>query len=147
MSDSTALCGHPPNELTPPATDLSALPVRLTKRLWVTPVEFLVTTHALRLAEWALTMREHLRPSLPDPSRRGPKPVYRDSSVMVMALTHVAWQLSTKTQWTTFGRIPTPRTRPAFRRGVSSASASIGNADGRWASCPSGSSSSRWSGS
>jgi len=94
MSDSTALCGLQPNGLTPPATDLSALPARLTKRLWVTPVEFLVTTHALRLAEWALTMREHLRPSLPDPSRRGPKPVYRDSSVMVMALTHVAWQLS-----------------------------------------------------
>jgi len=80
MSDSTALCGTQPNGLT--------------KRLWVTPTEFLVTTHALRMAEWALTTRERLRPSLPDPSRHGPKLVYRDSSVMLLALTHVAWQLS-----------------------------------------------------
>lgn len=71
MSDSTALCGYAPNRLTPPPIDLSALPAKLTKRLWVTPTEFLVTTHALRLAEWVLTIRERLRPSLPDPSRAG----------------------------------------------------------------------------
>jgi len=43
MSDSTALCGTQPNGLTPPPIDLSALPAKLTKRLWVTPTEFLVT--------------------------------------------------------------------------------------------------------
>ena len=64
MSDSPALCGLQPNGLTPPPTDLSALPAKVTKRLWVSPTAFLVSTHALRLAEWALTTRERLRASL-----------------------------------------------------------------------------------
>ena len=85
MSNSTALSEIQPNALTPPLTNLSPVPARLTKHRWVSPTEFLVTTHARALAEWAVTVRERLRPSLPDPSRRGPKRVYPDSSLMLMA--------------------------------------------------------------
>lgn len=91
MSDSTALSEWEPNPLTPPETDLSTLPAKLTKRLWVNPTEFLVTTHALAMAEWAVTVGQRFRPRLPTPTRRGPRPVYQDSSVLVMALIHVAW--------------------------------------------------------
>jgi hypothetical protein len=92
--ESTALSTIQPNGLQPPLTDLRALPARLSKWLWVTPTEFLLVTHAVQLAEWALSVRARLWPSLPPASRRGPKAVYQDSSVMVMALIHVAWQFS-----------------------------------------------------
>ena len=46
------------------------------------------------MAEWAVTVRERLRPSLPDASRRGPKRVEPESSLMVRALVQVAWQLT-----------------------------------------------------
>jgi hypothetical protein len=75
-----------------PVTDLSALPAKLSKRLWVTPVEFLQATNAVVLAEWAVTFRLFDRPALPAPTRRGPKQTYRDSSILVIALVHVAWQ-------------------------------------------------------
>lgn len=92
MPDSTALCERVPNPLTPPETDLTSLPAKLTKRLWVGPTEFLVTTHALTMAEWAVTVSQCFRPRLAAPARRGPKSVYQDRSVLVMALIHVAWQ-------------------------------------------------------
>jgi hypothetical protein len=92
MSDSTALSELGPNRLTPPETELSALPAKLTKRLWVNPTEFLVTTHALTMAEWAVTVSQRFRLRLPAPARRGPKLVYPDESVLVTALIHVAWQ-------------------------------------------------------
>ena len=94
MSDATALSEVRPNSPALPWTDLSPLPDKMSKRLWVSPTEFLITTHALEMAEWALTMRQHLRSALPAPSRRGPKKVYQDRSVIVMALIHVAWQLT-----------------------------------------------------
>lgn len=92
--ESTALSTIQPTDLQPPLTDLSTLPVRLSKWLWVTPTEFLITTHARLMADWALQVRARLWPSLPPASRRGPKAIYPDSSVMVMALVHVAWQFS-----------------------------------------------------
>ena len=49
-----------------PIFDLSQLPARLSKRLWVSPTEFLILTHALRLAEWALGLARRWRPSLPE---------------------------------------------------------------------------------
>ena len=33
------------------------------------------------------------RPVLPEPSGREPKQVYRDSTVIVMVVVHVAWQM------------------------------------------------------
>jgi hypothetical protein len=77
-----------------PAVDLKQLPAKLSKRLWVSPCEFVSLTHALGLAEWALNVRQWGRERLADPSRRGPKVVYRDSSIVVMALIQVAWQMS-----------------------------------------------------
>jgi hypothetical protein len=94
MAHTTALPEAQPNLLTLPETDLSPLPAKLSKRLWIAPTSFLIATHALAMAEWALTMCQHLRPALPAPPRRGPKPVYQDHSVMVMALIHVAWKLT-----------------------------------------------------
>lgn len=94
MDNCTAFDRIQPSTLMPPSTDLSPLPSKLTKRLWVSPTQFLVTTHALGMAEWALTTRARMWPCLPVPSRRGPKAVYQDSSVMVMALIQVAWQFS-----------------------------------------------------
>lgn len=77
-----------------PEVELSPLPAKLSKRLWVSPEEFLVVTSAPLLAQWALTMSGLWRPGLPETSgRRGPKPVYVDWSVMLVALVQVAWHL------------------------------------------------------
>ncbi len=94
MSNCTALSQTEPNRLTPPETDLSCLPAKLSRKLWVNPTEFLVVTHARVIGEWAMRMSHSLRPSLPAPRRRGPKPVYSDSSLVVLALIHVAWQMT-----------------------------------------------------
>lgn len=93
MSNSTALSTIETNPLTPSDTDLGVLPARLTKKLWVSPTEFLLTTHALLVAEWALRMSLFFVRCLPAPERRGPKQVYRNSSVLVLAFVQVAWQM------------------------------------------------------
>ncbi|MFN8459416.1 MAG: hypothetical protein U0401_33000 [Anaerolineae bacterium] len=78
-----------------PEVELSQLPAKLSKRLWVNPEEFLVVTSAPLLAQWALQVSGLWRPRLAEPSsRRGPKPVYFDWSVMLVALIQVAWQMS-----------------------------------------------------
>jgi len=97
MSNSTVLSTSETDPLAPPQTDLGALSARLTKRLWVSPKEFLLTIHALQLAEWALHLSQVFQPRLADPSRRGPKPVYTDGSVLVLALIQVAWQMGYET--------------------------------------------------
>lgn len=77
-----------------PAVELRWLPAKLSKRLWVSPEEFLVVTSAPILAQWALQVSGLWRPGLPEPKRRrGPKPVYVDRSVMLVALVQVAWQM------------------------------------------------------
>lgn len=94
MSNFSALYQNQPIGLSLPQTDLSLLPAKFSKKLWVSPAEFIVLTAALTVAEWALRLSTAWRPSLPAPSRRGPKPVYGDSSMIVMAFVQVAWQLS-----------------------------------------------------
>ena len=80
--------------LTVPEVELSRLPAKLSKRLWISPEEFLIVTSAPMLAQWALHVSGVWRPGLPEPGRRrGPKPVYADWSVMVVALIQVAWQM------------------------------------------------------
>ena len=77
-----------------PAVDLSQLPAKLSKRLWVSPEEFLIVTSAPVLAQWALAVSGLWQPGLPDPrGRRGPKRVYLDGSVLLVALVQVAWQM------------------------------------------------------
>lgn len=77
-----------------PQVELSQLPAKLSKRLWVSPEEFLVITSAPVLAQWALRVSGLGRPGLPEPTgRRGPKPVYLNWSVMLVALVQVAWQM------------------------------------------------------
>jgi Transposase DDE domain len=90
----TALYQNRPNSLQMVTTDLSLLPAKLSKRLWVNPFEFLVTIHAVALAQWALQVSQGWQPALPPPRGRGRKQVYQDSSIVVMALIHVAWQMS-----------------------------------------------------
>jgi len=77
-----------------PVVAVGQLPAKLSKRLWVSPCEFVRLTHALMLAEWSMSVRLWGQPQLPATSRRGAKVVYRDSRVMVMALIQVAWQMS-----------------------------------------------------
>ena len=77
-----------------PAVDLSQLPAKLSNRLWVSPEEFLIVTSAPVLAQWALAVSGLWRPGLPEPKGgRGPKPVYLDGSVLLVALVQVAWQM------------------------------------------------------
>jgi len=89
-----ALLTIEPNQLVIPQTDLSLLPAKLSRRLWVGPEEFLVVTSAPNLAMWALQTSRLWRPALSRSSRRGPKLVYQDWSVMILALVQVAWQMS-----------------------------------------------------
>lgn len=94
LTEFTALYQNRPNWLQWPDTDLCLLPAKMSKRLWVSPAQFLTMVHALTLAQWALTITQSWHPALPPPTTRGRKQVYQDSSIIVMALVHVAWQMS-----------------------------------------------------
>lgn len=94
MNNSSALYQKERIGLSLPELDLSQLPAKLSKKLWVGPAEFLILTNALSLAEWALWFSGGGRPVLPEANRRGPKLVYQDRSVLLMAWVQVAWQLS-----------------------------------------------------
>jgi hypothetical protein len=94
VSNCSALYQNQPIGLSFPETDLSLLPTKASHKLWVSPTEFIGLTAALTLADWALQLSRGWRPCLPEPPRRGPKPVYQDRTILVMALVQVAWQLS-----------------------------------------------------
>ncbi|MCB9152980.1 MAG: transposase [Caldilineae bacterium] len=91
--NSTVLTVKRTNGLTPMDTDLGLLPAKRGKRLWINPLQLVEMTHALAMAEWALQLSQKLRPTLLTPVRRGRKQVYRDSSIMIVALVQVAWWL------------------------------------------------------
>jgi len=93
VSNCSTLLRKEPTKLSLPELDLSILPAKVSKRLWVGPAEFIETTAAWQLADWSLRASQGRRPPLADPSRRGPKPVYQDQSIMVLALVQVAWQM------------------------------------------------------
>jgi len=93
MSNSNSLLAGIANSLGMPDSELGALPVRLSKRLWVDPEEFLVTTNAKEVAEWALSASHLFQKVLPAPARRGPKQTYSDSSILMLAYVQVAWQM------------------------------------------------------
>ncbi len=93
MPDCTTLSIVESNPLVPPEVELSILPARLGKRLWVTPTEFLRTTNAQAIASWAVQVSQSLTRSLPEPGRRGPKRKYAESSILMMAFIQVAWQM------------------------------------------------------
>jgi hypothetical protein len=77
----------------PPGLDLSQLPAQLTRHLWLSPQEFLEAINALALAQWAITAsRWWLPPALPGPCR-GPKIVYHDASILVLAFVQTAWHM------------------------------------------------------
>ncbi len=78
-----------------PAVELGLLPAKISKRLWVSPEEFLEVTSAPDLAEWALRVSGSWWTELPaeKSERRGRKLVYANESVMLVALVQVAWQM------------------------------------------------------
>jgi hypothetical protein len=76
-----------------PNIELCELPVKLSKRLWIEPKQMVERVQALPLAEWALARSQPHR-ALPEIGRRGRKAIYRESSILVMALIQVAWQMS-----------------------------------------------------
>jgi len=94
VSNFSVLYQNQPIGLSLPQTDLSVLPAKLSKKLWVSPAEFITITNAVEVAEWALHLSNCWRPRLPAPPRRGPKVVYREGSIVVMAVVQVGWQLS-----------------------------------------------------
>ena len=94
MTKSTALLKEHTNPFQPAMPHLGQLPAKVSKRLWANPSEFLLLTHALRISKWALAFCQGFRVSLPEISRVGPKAVYADPSIMLMALIHVACQMS-----------------------------------------------------
>ena len=99
MNNCTALLSIEPNQLRVSKSlslteiDLSRLPVKLSKRLWISPGEFIVVISAWHLAQWALSVCGQRRKQLSTSSCRGPKLVYQDESILVMALIQVAWQM------------------------------------------------------
>lgn len=93
MTDCTTLSVVDTIPLQPAEIALDILPVRLGKRLWVTPTEFLQTTNALAVAGWAMRISQSLTRRLPTSARRGPKIVYGDSSILMMAFIQAAWQM------------------------------------------------------
>lgn len=93
MSNFNAFSVNTANSLGLPESNLGMLPARLTKRLWGDPQEFLQTTNARQIAEWAIFASKLFIVALPAPLRRGPKQVYHDSSILMLAYIQVAWQM------------------------------------------------------
>src|SRR3970282_2999557 len=93
MPDCTALSIIANNPLAPPEVDLGIFPVCFSKRLWITPTEFLQTTHAMATAEWAVRVSQSLTRRLPDRERRGPRMRYGENSILMMAFIQAAWQM------------------------------------------------------
>jgi len=77
----------------PPGLDLRQLPARLTHYLGLTPLEFLTAINALTLAQWAVKASRWWLPLCLPGSRRGPKQVYNDASILLLALVQTAWQM------------------------------------------------------
>lgn len=93
MNNSNALSARAANLPGLPESELRMLPARLSKRLWVDPEEFLQTTNASQIADWALSASQFFILALPAPTRRGPKLTYRESSILMLAYIQVAWQM------------------------------------------------------
>lgn len=72
-NNSTVLFQNRLAVLTLPDTNLSLLPTKGSRRLWVGPTEFLLTINAIAAATWALTIYDYWCPALPQRNRRGPK--------------------------------------------------------------------------
>jgi hypothetical protein len=93
MNNCITVCGIGGKCLELPSIELSNLPAKLSKRLWIGPAEMVSHIQALALAEWAIAVSQPRR-ALPEVVRRGRKTIYRASSILVMALIQVAWQMS-----------------------------------------------------
>ena len=77
-----------------PILDLSSIPGKAVGKLKLSPEQLLVVIHAQALAEWALQVTHpFIRPRL----KQGPggRPaIYRDSSILLMAVVQTAWRKS-----------------------------------------------------
>ena len=93
MNNFITVCAFNRKGVQLPTVDVSELPAKLSKRLWIGPQEMVSSIHALELAEWAIAVSQPQR-ALPSVRRRGRQNVYRASSILVMALIQVAWQMS-----------------------------------------------------
>jgi hypothetical protein len=70
------------------------MPQPQSKYLWLDPPTFLRVTNALVVAQGAVQVTSCLFRSLPAPGKRGPKAIYRDELILLMAFIQIAWQLS-----------------------------------------------------
>jgi hypothetical protein len=93
MNNFITVCASVRKGVQLPSIDVSELPAKLSKRLWIEPREMVSRIQALDLAEWAIAVSQPQR-AFPEVVRRGRKTIYRESSILVMALIQVAWQMS-----------------------------------------------------
>lgn len=74
--------------------DLAPLPSRERGRLWLAPETFLHAIHAPSLATWACLRARTLRPPALKRGPGGRPPLYRDESILLLALVQTAWRFS-----------------------------------------------------
>src|SRR5262249_61110960 len=73
---------------------LTHLPCRARGRLWLAPEALLRAIHAPTLARWALELARFLRPLALPRGPGGRPPLYRDETVLLLAVVQTAWRLS-----------------------------------------------------
>jgi hypothetical protein len=117
MSESNAVLRKEPIGLNIPQIDVGPIVAQVTKRLWIDPGRFLEVTSAWELADWAIEPSGRFRPQLPAPTRRGPKIVYQDPSIVGLALIQVAWQMSDEAVVDYFRAHPQTAELAGFPRG------------------------------
>src|SRR4029450_6751180 len=74
--------------------DLTPLPSRARGRLWLAPETFLSAIHAPSLAGWAVDLARRLRPPALPRGPGGRPALYRDESVLLLAVVQTAWRMS-----------------------------------------------------
>jgi hypothetical protein len=77
-----------------PTVDFSPLPGKPKGKLKLTPEQLLLVIHAQELAEWALQTRERFQPSRLKRGPGGRPAIYRDSSILLMAVVQTVWRKS-----------------------------------------------------
>jgi hypothetical protein len=77
-----------------PELDYAPLPGKSTGKLRLTPEQLLAVIHAQELAEWSLQVAARFQPPRLKKGPGGRPAIYRDSSILLMALVQTVWRKS-----------------------------------------------------
>lgn len=77
-----------------PELDYAALPGKSVGKLRLTPEQLLSVIHARALAEWSLQVAGRFQPSRLKKGPGGRPAIYRDSSILMMAVVQAVWRKS-----------------------------------------------------